>query len=266
MASTASDFSGPRWYDEQLVPVTFGAFAGELAARVPPAPAGPVLEIACGTGVVTRALRQRLGAACALVATDLSPAMLDYARERLRDHSNVTWQVADMQRLPFSDGRFAAVVCSFGFMFASDRAAALAEARRVLAQDGTLCFSVWDRIEANPHALAFAELMEGMFPDDPQMRFRTPYEMHDAAQLRTLVEAAGFREVAVEVQRKPIAGVDPAALASGQIRGTPRGALLVERGVSLERTVDDLTAALVRQGGSPYQGQAQALLVQARAG
>lgn len=266
MTTTAAGFSGPRWYDEQLVPVTFGPFAGELAARVPRRPAGPVLEIACGTGVVTRALRQRLAPECPLVATDVSPAMLDYARERMAALAGIAWQPADMQQLPFEPGRFAAVVCGFGFMFAPDRAAAFAQARRVLATGGGLWFSVWDRIEENPHALAFAELVEGMFPGDPQMRFRTPYELHDAAQLRELLATAGFRHVSVEVRRMPIAGVDPGALASGQIRGTPRSALLLERGVALERAVAELTAALARQGGTPYGGQAQALLVQARAG
>jgi hypothetical protein len=60
-------------------------------------------------------------------------------------------------------------------------------------------------------------------------------------------------------------GVDPSRLAEGQIRGTPRSALLTERGVSLEQVIDSIASALARQGGDPYDGYAQGLLVQATA-
>ena len=81
MPSKSAAFTGPGWYDEHLAPHTFAPFARELVARVPRVPAGPVLELACGTGVVTRPLREHLAPSVALVATDLSPAMLAYARE-----------------------------------------------------------------------------------------------------------------------------------------------------------------------------------------
>ncbi|MDB5859481.1 MAG: ubiE/COQ5 methyltransferase family protein 2 [Ramlibacter sp.] len=264
MIATSASFTGPDYYDEQLVPVQFDPFARELLAGLPADLGGPVLEIACGTGALTRLLREWLPAAVELVATDLSPAMLQYAQARSAGRTGITWQVANAQQLPFEDGSFGTVACAFGFMFAADRQAALREARRVLAPGGLLAFTVWDRIEDNPHALANAQVLEALFPGDPQMKFRTPYEMSDPGLLKTLLAAAGFTSVDIATRRLAIAGVDPRVLASGQIHGTPRSALLAQRGVALEGVVADVAAALERQGGRPYAGYAQAKVVQAR--
>ena len=264
MAAITATFTGPRYYDELLAPVTFGPFAQDLAARCPPRPPGPVLEIACGTGALTRPLRARLDPSVELVATDLSAPMLEYARERSAGTPGLRWEQADAQRLPFPDGAFAVVACGFGFMFAPDRVAALREAHRVLAPGGLLLFNVWDRIEENPHALVFADVVEAMFPGDAQMRFRVPYEMHDETLLRAWLHEAGFRDVQVASLRLPIAGADPQGLATGQIRGTPRSALIVERGVAVEEVIAAVAAALERQGGRPYTGHAQAVVVQAK--
>lgn len=265
MVAASVSFTGPQYYDEYLAPLTFGPFSRELVAEVPARPPGPVLELACGTGVVTRALRERLAPSVPLVATDLSPAMLDYARGRVPAGGGIEWRVADMQDLPFEAGRFAVVACGFGFMFAPDRPAALREARRVLAPGGGLFFTVWDRIEENPHGLANAQVIEALFPGDPQLKFRLPYEMHEPRPLRDLLSAAGFAEVRIDTRRLAIEGADPRLLAIGQIRGTPRSALLVERGVSLDDVIAQVTEKLAAQGGNPYSGYAQGLVVQARA-
>lgn len=258
-----TDFTGPQFYDECMGPVQFGPFAADLADRMPPGLHGKVLEIACGTGLLTRELRKRLLPSVELVATDLGPQMLAYAKEHVTA-SGITWAQADAQDLPFADGEFAAVVSGFGFMFPPDRRKAFGEARRVLAPGGLLLFNVWDRIEDNPHALANAQAVEAHFPDDADMKFRTPYELHDPALLRELLEQAGFRDIGIAKRRIAITDADPRRIATGQIRGTPRAALLVQRGVPLEAVIDDVADALARQGGDPYHGYAQALVVQAR--
>src|SRR6266700_3209784 len=153
MVDTSANFSGsvPEYYDSCLGPAWFDAFAADLAQRLPAKPPGDVLEIACGTGLLTRHLRERLDGAPRLVATDLSAAMLDYARNKLSGSQGIEWREADAASLPFGDGEFGAVVCGFGVMFVPDKNAAFSEAYRVLKRGGILLFNVWDRIDENPH-------------------------------------------------------------------------------------------------------------------
>jgi hypothetical protein len=150
-------------------------------------------------------------------------------------------------------------------MFTPDRQAALREARRVLTQGGILLFNVWDDIEENPHSLANAGVIEAMFPGDPEVKFRLPYDMGDPALLRRLLAGARFGATRNETKRIPIAGADARSIAIGQIRGTPRGALIEKRGVSLDLVIEKVTDVLTRTGGDPYEGYAQAVIVQALA-
>src|SRR6187200_2396043 len=141
----------PQLYDEYFVPLIFEPYAIDLSARAAARRPGRVLEIAAGTGAVTRHLAADLPAASAIVATDLNPGMIARARE-VGAARPVEWQTADAMQLPFADATFDAVVCQFGVMFFPDRSAAYAEARRVLRPGGAFLFNAWDRIEANEFA------------------------------------------------------------------------------------------------------------------
>ena len=265
MVSLAATFTGPEYYDKCLGPIFFDSFGADLVRRLPQRPPGDVLEIACGTGLVTRRLRERLDPSLRLVATDLSVTMLDYARAKLGDRKDIEWREADALNLPFEDHTFGAVVCGFGIMFMPDRQAMLREVRRVLVDGGIVLFNVWDGLEANPHAAINAAVVEGMFPGDAEARFRAPFDMNDFAYLRQLLAGAHLQETLIESKRIAIEGVDPHALATGQIRGTPRSALLVKRGASLDAVIQKVADALAAAGGNPYFGYGQAVIVEARA-
>ncbi len=268
MAEAKASFTGsmPEYYDSCLGPAWFDAFAEDLVRRLPARPVGDVLEIACGTGLVTRRLRKHLDRSVRLVASDLSRPMLDYARGKSGNAAAIDWREADACKLPFRDGEFGAVLCAFGFMFVPDKPAAFREARRVLKDGGTLLFNVWDAIEENRHGAINAEVVENMFPGDPLIRFRTPYEMHPVEGLRRLLGGSGFREKTIETKRLPLGPVSARDIAVGQIRGTPRSSLIEQRGVSLEEVIDKVAGALARAGGAdPYRGHAQAIVVEARA-
>src|ERR1700687_3921523 len=146
MAEMNRSFSGsmPEFYDRFLVPVMFEPFARDLAGRVQGLTSGHVLEIAAGTGVVTRALARDLPAEIVITATDLNAAMLDRAKSHA-GMERVRWQEADALALPFGDRLFDCVVCQFGVMFFPDKQAGFREALRVLQPGGRFLFSVWGR-------------------------------------------------------------------------------------------------------------------------
>lgn len=268
MADATVSFGGsmPAYYDDCLGPAWFESYGADLAQRLPAREAGDVLEVACGTGIVTRHLRARMHPARRLVASDISRAMLDYASAKLMRLEGIEWCEADAARLPFASGVFSAVVCAFGMMFVPDKPAAFREVRRVLEPGGTFLFNVWDRIEANPAPAINGQVLGALFPGDPDIQLKTPYEMHDAGSLQRLLEDTGFGATRIEYKRVPIESVSAATIALGQVRGTPRAQLLERRGIDLDMVVDKVAAGLAEFGGAdPWRGFANALVVQARA-
>ena len=161
-------FSGsiPQLYETYLVPLIFEPYAADLATRLASRPVTRVLEIAAGTGVVTRHLASVLPASVSIVATDLNQPMLDLA-SKIGTCRPVEWRQADAMQLPFPDGTFDAVVCQFGVMFFPDKSRSFSEARRVLRSRGVFTFNVWDRLEENEFAEGVTTGLERLFPTDP---------------------------------------------------------------------------------------------------
>lgn len=196
MASPNTDkvFAGsiPKLYDTYLVPLIFESYAADLANRLSARPLSRVLEIAAGTGVVTRALASALPESASIVATDLNQAMLDQACV-VGTKRAVEWRQADALQLPFQDATFDAVVCQFGVMFFPEKAKAFSEARRVLRRGGVLIFNVWDRIEENEFADTVTTALESVFPKDPpRFMARTPHGYHDHGHIARDLADGGF--------------------------------------------------------------------------
>src|SRR5262245_8622736 len=178
----AFDGSVPQLYDTYLVPMIFQPYAEDLVRRLSAHHPARVLEVACGTGVVTRQMASALPAAATITATDLNPGMLAVASSRGAARP-VEWRPADAMALPLEDGSIDAVVCQFGLMFVPDKAKAFAEAHRVLRPGGVLAFNVWDRIETNEFADVVTAALVDVFPADPPRFFvRAPHGYFDLAQ------------------------------------------------------------------------------------
>jgi ubiquinone/menaquinone biosynthesis C-methylase UbiE len=116
----------PENYDRYLGPVLFEPFAEDMAARLKEEQPESVLELACGSGILTRRLRDTLSKT-RLVATDLNPGMIAHAQRKFSPSESVEWREADAAALPFRDGSFDAVVCQFGLMFVPEKELALAK-------------------------------------------------------------------------------------------------------------------------------------------
>jgi SAM-dependent methyltransferase len=191
---TDTVFAGaiPELYETLLVPLIFEPYAVDLADRLAKRRLGRVLEVAAGTGVVTRRMASVLPASTAIVATDLNQAMLDHAAS-VGTVRSVEWRQADAMQLPFADDSFDAVVCQFGVMFFPDKARAFAEARRVLAPGGVFLFNVWDRIEDNEFADTVTTSLRSLFADDsPRFLARIPHGYHDLAKVVADLKQGGF--------------------------------------------------------------------------
>ena len=258
----------PELYERYLVPLIFEPYAQDLAARLLARSPARVLELAAGTGVVTRAMARTLPGSTGIVATDLNVPMIDHARA-VGTERPVEWHQADALSLPFTDASFDAVVCQFGVMFFPDKPAAFAEARRVLRPGGTLFFNVWDRIEDNEFADTVTRALGEVFPaDPPRFLARTPHGYWDEPTLRRDLASGGFTaraEVIILPARSLASSFRDPAIAYCQ--GTPLRNEIEARGAQALALATDAAAEAVaaRFGRGAVEGKIQALVVRASA-
>lgn len=261
-------FSGSiaQLYEQYLVPLIFEPYAVDLTGRLAALRPSAVLEIAAGTGVVTREMAARLPADVSIVATDLNQPMLDHAM-RIGTSRPVAWRQADAMRLPFGDGSFDAVVCQFGSMFFPDKAAAFAEVKRVLRPGGTFLFNVWDRIEDNEFADCVTQAMAGLFPSDPpQFLARLPHGYHDKLAItRALIDGGFTGAKVIDTVTAQSRADSPRTVAIAYCEGTPLRNEIEARNASiLGEATDIATQALgERYGKGEVTAKIQAIVIAA---
>ncbi|TPK62866.1 methyltransferase domain-containing protein [Mesorhizobium sp. B2-4-19] len=266
MLETDKLFAGsiPENYDRYMVPLIFEPFAADLARRAASFSPKAVLEVAAGTGVVTRALAPKLSADATYVVTDLNQPMLDYAASRQARDSRMQWRQADAMALPFEDAAFDLVCCQFGAMFFPSRPSAYREARRVLKPGGHFLFNVWDRIEENVFADDVTNALARMFPNDPP-RFlaRTPHGYHDTALIRGELEEAGFSGVAIETRAEESRAPSPRLPAVAYCQGTVLRTEIEARDPGeLDAATDYAASAIAaRYGGGAVAAKIQAHVI-----
>ena len=269
MKDEHAQFAGsiPAAYDRYLGHVLFQPYAEDLAARLQAPEYGSVLELACGTGIVTRELRNHLPATVKLVATDLNEPMFQHAAAKFANGEAVEWQQADACSLPFGDGMFDAVVCQFGIMFVPDKALAAREARRVLKPGGVFLFNVWDAIEHNELCRIAHETIAGYFDKDPPTFYQVPFGYHDHNGIRRVLADAGFRDVRIDVVEKLSGASRAEDTATGLVQGNPVSVAIAERDPSLLPVITNAIAAALKSrfGEADLRAPLRAIVIQARA-
>jgi len=253
--------SMPEAYERWLAPAVFRPFAAELAGRVAARRPGRVLELAAGTGVLTRELLTAL-AGGEVTATDLNPAMVEFGR---RQAPAATWRQADAMNLPFDGGRFDAVTCQFGVMFFPDKPAAFAEARRVLVPDGTLVVNTWAEVGRHEFAAALVAALEERFPDDPPpFLSAVPHGYADVDAVVADLEAGGFECLVADTVTLDGRAESVADVAAGFCTGTPLRAEIEARGDLPAATAAVTEAMQARFGPGPVTGRMTAHVLEAR--
>jgi ubiquinone/menaquinone biosynthesis C-methylase UbiE len=254
---SVSSFTGsiPDHYDRGLGPVIFVDFADDMARRMAATGATRVLEVAAGTGIVTRRLRDLLPTNARLTATDLNPPMLEVARGKFQPGEQVDFQPADAVALPFPDAAFDAVLCQFGVMFFPDKERSYREVHRVLASRGHYVFSVWDSHRHNVFGRLAHEIIGGFFPADPPQFYQVPFGYHLIDPIKESLTDAGFADIKVAVLSVEKEIPDAASFARGIIYGNPVIDQIRARGsVDPDRIVEAIAVVLRREFGA-YPGR-----------
>lgn len=262
MAEATFSGSVPERYDELLVPLIFNDYADEIVQRVHVASGVRVLEIACGTGVVTRKLRERLPEDTALIATDLSADMQAIAIANLHGVKGITFEIQDGTAMTYTENSFDEVVCQFGIMFYPDRPAGYAEAARVLKPGGKFIFNVWDSLENNPLFALADRALHTLIPDNPPPFLQIPFGCHDINEIRTALQDAGFGRINISVLPGTSRSDSARKVARTFVEGTPLAMALAEFGV--DRCKDELESAIAAEyGNGPIAAPMQAIAFEA---
>ncbi len=263
-----TEFTGsiPENYERHLVPLIFADYAKLLANAVDTSAKLDVLELACGTGIVTRSILEDLPSGSRLLATDINEPMIAQARKAIGNAPQVSFKNADAANLPFSENSFDALVCQFGIMFVSERQKAYGEAARVLRPGGKFHFNVWDRLDANLFANAIHRAMEKRYPDNPPRFLELPYGYSDISLIVGELQSAGFTNIDISVQQLTSHANSPADIALGFGAGGPLANEVAARGtLSLKEVLQGLEKALEEEfGAGPCQAPMQAIQITAR--
>lgn len=269
MLETDKVFGGsiPENYDRYMVPLIFEPYAADLARRAAALSPSAILEVAAGTGVVTRALAPKLAPGASYIATDLNQPMLDYAASRQPPDGRIKWCKADALALPFENAAFDLVCCQFGAMFFPDRPSAYREARRVLRPGGYFLFNVWDRIEENVFANDVTDALAQIFPNDPpRFMARTPHGYHDTALIFRELKDAGFSDVMIETRAEHSRASSPRIAAVAYCQGTPLRKEIEDRDVGKLESVTNYVASVLEDkfGPGEFAAKIQAHVIVAR--
>jgi ubiquinone/menaquinone biosynthesis C-methylase UbiE len=224
-------------------PLLFEPYARLVAGRCAALQPDHILELAAGSGILTRAVHQAVPRAH-LVATDIHSAMLDFAAQSLKSEQ-VSFQPADAQNLPFTEGSFDLVLCQFGIMFFPDKVRANREARRVLRSRGRYLLVTFNRLELNPIVKTAQDAISALFAGDPfDYMERGPFSYADPARIRDDLLAAGFTDVKIETIELRTR-VNTRDAAQGLVFGSPLRAEIERRDPSaLDRAAEAVAQAL----------------------
>jgi len=212
-------------------------------------PGDRVLDVACGTGVLTRLLANKIGSAGQVVGFDLNAGMLARARASGETAAAIEWRLGNATDMPFADAAFDCVICQHGLQFIPNKAAAVSEMHRVLADRGRTVISVWRSIEHCPWQAAIADAVERNVGREQAAQIRSAFSFGDADQLQQIIVAAGFRGVEIRIERETIRHASMAEYVPGYISATPVAAAVA----GLDKEAQEKITTDVRDALAAYR-------------
>jgi len=211
-------------YQSVLVPVIFEPWANEMIRRARPLPGEHILDLACGTGVVTRLVARSVASPGRLTGADHSAEMLDVARGLARESGlDAEWVQADAASLPFDNDCFDLAFCQQALQFFPDRPMALRELHRVLRPGGRVACCVQRGLDDNPMLRAQANALENHVGASAGAAVRAICGLPDGEMIRALFEEAGFEDIDIEPVTLTLHHPDARAFAVGAMGGMHTG-------------------------------------------
>ena len=235
-------------YENYLGPIFNDVYAQDLTRRLASHKINSILETACGTGQVTRFLREILPET-RIVSTDLNPGMIEMAKKVVRENDKIEWNNANAEELPYDSSIFDAVICQFGLMFVPDKQKAVNEAYRVLKSGGRFIFNTWDSLEKNNISRMANDTVNSFFKDNPPDFFRIPFSMHNPIEIEKLLQNSGFSNITVENVLYTGYADSAADTVKALISGTPVYIAICERD---EKMLPDIQQTLLKKIESEF--------------
>jgi SAM-dependent methyltransferase len=186
--------AGQRWVREQaLLDRAFAQFTARLLADAALGPGRRVLDVGCGCGTTTLAASETVGAAGFVVGIDVSAQMLEHARRRSAQRTNIQYIQADAAAHRF-DTQFDVAISRFGVMFFRDPTAAFANLRSALRPGGKIAFMCWRPVVDNAWAHVPYEIATRSVTPDPKPGSDEPgpFSLGDRARTERILQGAGF--------------------------------------------------------------------------
>lgn len=218
--------TAPENYERFFVPVIGAPLAADLVELAELRPDERVLDVACGTGVVSRLARAVVGDGGRVAGLDPNPGMLGVARSVTPAESGIEWHQASAEAMPLPDEAFDAVLCQMGLQFVPDKPAALREMRRVLAPGGRLVMNV-----VGPAPAPFGVLGEALVRHvSPEARgfVDVVFSLYDPAEIEGLLEDGGFRGWTIRPTTKCLRLPPPEEFLGQYIHSTPLAPLVMQ--------------------------------------
>jgi len=229
-------------YERHMVPAIFARWAPDLVEAAGVRTGESALDVACGTGAVTRLLAERVGPTGKVTGLDINPGMLAVAR-LVAPGQNIEWLEGSAVKMPLPDATFDAVVCQQGLQFFPEKPAALSEMRRVLRHGGRLTLACWRSIEHTPGYLVLEQALARRI--GPEKAALPPFSLGDAGAIRGLVAGAGFREIRLRAEAKMLRFRSAEHLVRAVVGGAPTmmGALTGQGEGVLDAIIAEVTEA-----------------------
>ena len=240
-------------YERYFVPAIGTPVATELLRAADLQPGERVLDVGCGTGLIARHAATAVGASGTVTGVDATPDMIELAQSIPVDGAPTDWRVGDAARLPFPDESFDVVLCQMTLMFVQDRSAAAGEMHRVLVSGGRVVINTPGPIQPTLELMGQA-IVTHISPDLAGF-VRMVFSMHDPAEHSSLLDGAGFADVATRLYSAEFDLPSPAEFLWQYINLTPMAPFVSEAPKAahdaMEAEVVETWQPYVRNGRTP---------------